>query len=311
MRKFSLIIILVLIAVLTTGIHADGERQVFAFYYSWWTNESWSDSRLLDTPLTPYDLRDPAATAAHIDTARAAGLDGFIIDWFGLNMQVAHQAFETLLNESQSRDFQISALVDLHEPGYLQEMNQLSAALQYLYTTAIPNPAYSRINGKPVVYFWDAEFFSISTWEQLRTQYDPNHDALWLMQGAMPAYMTAFDGFFILDIAFANDPAGTFQMFQNQAAQAGADYYLPTVIPGWDTSTFAGWNSFATPSVPRDNGTTLFNNWSAAAAYAQQNVLVINSWNGYFENSHIEPSVDYGTQALDSLTSLIAEWKGA
>ena len=38
-------------------------------------------------------------------------------------------------------------------------------------------------------------------------------------------------------------------------------------------------------------------------------MILVVSWNEYLENSHIEPSQQYGTQALDTLRPLISSWK--
>ena len=44
----------------------------------------------------PYDSRDPALVAAQLDAARAAGLDGFVVSWWGRESEEA-RAFGTLL----------------------------------------------------------------------------------------------------------------------------------------------------------------------------------------------------------------------
>jgi uncharacterized protein YraI len=64
------------------------------------------------------------------------------------------------------------------------------------------------------------------------------------------------------------------------------------------------------PTSARDraNGQFLTNSWNGAAASGAGAILIV-SWNEYFENSHIEPSQNFGTQSLDVLRPLIANWK--
>src|SRR5690606_11406370 len=53
---------------------AQSGKQVYAFYFGWWTGDSWNDGRLSDRPLVPYNSWDGAAVGRHIDEARSAGI---------------------------------------------------------------------------------------------------------------------------------------------------------------------------------------------------------------------------------------------
>src|SRR5690606_36911432 len=59
----------------------------------------------------------------------------------------------------------------------------------------------------------------------------------------------------------------------------------------------------------RNNGQFLATSFQGAVA-SGANIILIGTWNEFIENSHIEPSVLYGTTALDTLRPLVANWKG-
>src|SRR5262249_24096649 len=58
-------------------------RQVYAYYFGWYTNDSWNDGSLIDPPATFYSSFDANAVGHQVDQARGAGIDAFIMDWYG------------------------------------------------------------------------------------------------------------------------------------------------------------------------------------------------------------------------------------
>jgi uncharacterized protein YgiM (DUF1202 family) len=92
---------------------------------------------------------------------------------------------------------------------------------------------------------------------------------------------------------------------------AGGSLYIPTVHPGWDETLIAARENRPNPTSPRGraNGQFLANSFRGAVS-SGANIILIGTWNEFIENSHIEPSVQYGSQSLDILRPLVAEWKG-
>ena len=62
------------------------------------------------------------------------------------------------------------------------------------------------------------------------------------------------------------------------------------------------------PSVPRNNGETMTDQFSSAVTLGAQHILVY-SWNEYFEGTNIEPTVEFGDTYVDLLRDLISTWK--
>ncbi|HLV34303.1 MAG TPA: endo-1,3-alpha-glucanase family glycosylhydrolase [Spirillospora sp.] len=310
MRKFFIFGLFLSLALLTvSSATAQTEnRQVYAFYFGWWTNESWNDGRLTDKPAQLYDSRDAGAVGRHIDQAKSAGIDAFIMSWYGpKNGNLTHQVFNMLLDQASARGFRAAAAVDMFDPNYNGTSAEVLDTLRYLIGDRVNHPAYLRYAGKPVIYFWNQGRFSVSDWASIRSQVDPDRNTIWVMEGTNTSYLQVFDGLYLFNTAWSSNPAGTASAWFANTRAAGGWFYTPTVLPGWDESRMEGRSNPTSPQS-RSEGQFLTTSWNGAAA-SGAGVILIVSWNEYFENSHIEPSQQHGSQALDTLRPLIANWK--
>src|SRR5574341_1031582 len=62
---------------------AQGEHLVLAFYYNWYDEKSFGSKKTSDQPLAAYRSADRATIAQQVDQAKQAGLDGFVVSWYG------------------------------------------------------------------------------------------------------------------------------------------------------------------------------------------------------------------------------------
>jgi uncharacterized protein YgiM (DUF1202 family) len=285
------------------------EKQVWAYYFGWYTGDSWGDGRLIDHPAAPYDSRDGGAIGRQIDEARGAGIDAFIMSWYGpKGDNLTHQVFNMLLDQAAARGFHAAVSLDLADPGYNSNVDEVIQSLSYVINDRANHGGYLRYEGKPVIYFWNQGRYSLGDWQNIRAQVDPNHNTIWVAEGTNTGFLPTFDGLYLFNTAWAGNPASTARQWLNATLNAGGTFYTPTVLPGWDESRIDGRGN---PTSPRDRngGQFLTNSWNGAAQ-ANTGAILIVSWNEYLENSHIEPSQNFGTQSLDTLRPLIATWKG-
>ena len=112
------------------------------------------------------------------------------------------------------------------------------------------------------------------------------------------------DGMYAFNMAWSDGKSWFCTRDRDVVRSSGGWFYVPTVNPGWDESAIGGRPN---PTGPRGRrgGQFLTDLWNGAAATGTDVRLVV-SWNEFMENSHIEPSVNYGTQALDTLRGLVA-----
>jgi len=301
-------VLLAAVGVMLQPAAAQGGRQVWAYYFGWYTGDSWNDGRLVDRPAQPYQSTDGGVISRQIDEARGAGIDAFIMSWFGpKGNNLTHQTFNTLLDLSAQKGFHAAASVDMQEGGFNANTGEVLESLRYLIGDRVNHPGYLRYNGKPVIYFWNQGRFSVNEWRDMRAQTDPDHNTIWVMEGTNTGYLAVFDGLYLFNTAWGNN-ASVSGSWMNRAYRAGGSFYTPTVMPGWDESRIDGRSN---PTAPQDRaaGGFLQNSWNGAVSSGADVILIV-SWNEYLENSYIEPSQNLGTQALDTVRSLIASWKG-
>jgi hypothetical protein len=216
-------------------------------------------------------------------------------------------AFNTLLDQAARHGFYAGASVDLAQVNFKATIPDVTTSLHILLDSKVHHPGYLRYDGKPLVYFWNQSRFTVQQWQGIRQNTDPHHSAIWVMEGADTSYLAVFDGLYLFNTAWSRDNGATSAGWTGRVCGAGRKFYTPTVMPGWDESRLPG-RSHPTPPQDRGNGDFLYRSWSGATQAGTPSILIV-SWNEFQENSYIEPSARYGTQALDVLRPLITAWK--
>src|SRR5438270_85304 len=103
----SFLVSLALLSPLST--HADQPPRVFAFYYAWFDENSWSPKLISDIPAEQYVSRDPGAISRQIDQAQGVGIDSFVVSWLGPG-NPTDDRFKTMLDLAGGKGF--SATID-------------------------------------------------------------------------------------------------------------------------------------------------------------------------------------------------------
>ena len=283
-----------------------GDPLVLAFYYTWFDENTWTYDKLSDLPAQPYVSRDRAVMGRHIEEAKQAGIDGFLVAWYGPDGNQTEANLAALLDEAAARNFKIGILFETDSP-FLGGPGAISGALQRASQTHMTHPAYLRVDGRPVVFFWRSSLYSLDTWRGIRSQVDPGYSQLWIEEGVDTSYLSVFDGHFLYSNTW-NPPTDldyTNQKFASRVrAMADATgvykYWAATVMPGYNDVRIRPGSGFATD---RAGGAYYARSWQAAMA-SQPDWVVITSFNEWPEGTYIEPSAAFGRQYLD----LTARW---
>ncbi|MDZ4763524.1 MAG: endo-1,3-alpha-glucanase family glycosylhydrolase [Chloroflexota bacterium] len=300
-----LISLCLMIALSASPTRAQG-RQVWAYYFGWYGSGTWSDGRLSDRPIAPYNSLDAGVVGRQIDEARSAGIDAFILSWYGAkNGNMTQSSLDILLAQASARGFSIGVSIDMGSGEYHATAGDVVASISEIVNARAGNSAYLRYGGRPVIYFWNQGRFSLGEWQNIRAQADPGRTALWVAEGTDTSVLSVFDGLYLFNTAWAGDPASAMQGWRGRTA---GSFFSPTAMPGWDESALAG-RTNATSPRGRQDGDFLIRSFSGAAS-AGTDVILVVSWNEYFENSHVEPSQVFGAAALDTLRGLASTWKG-
>jgi hypothetical protein len=133
-----------------------GDRLVLAFYYAWFDMLTW-EKPLPDKPLQLYHSSDVYIIQQHAREAREAGIDALVQAWYGPDMtnNQTESNFRILLDQAQIQGIRAAVSVDMGGP-FLQSEDAVLTALQALRDGRAQHPAYLRVDGRPVVFFWSS-----------------------------------------------------------------------------------------------------------------------------------------------------------
>ncbi len=312
LRLFSLALILL---TFSSGqpASAQADPPVLAFYYAWFDQNTWSSGQTVDLPAEPYTSADRGVIDRQVAQAQGAGIDAFVQAWYGpqeANNQTETN-FRTLLDVAGGRGFKAATSFETTSP-FLGSADSVTSALSTLLATHAQHPAYFRYQGKPVIFFWRQQQYSVDQWAAIRSQVDPNHTTLWLAEGTDLAYQSVFDGHYLFSIAWAGSPAAEQAKWGGRVHDWSAKnqtnrLWVATAMPGYNDTHLPRANAFA---VARRDGAYYRETWQGALD-SQPNMLVINSFNEWPEGSHIEPSATYGNLYLDLTREFVTTLRGS
>ncbi len=313
----------------------DVPRKVLAFYYPWYGNPAvadgsgrwshWSDveedrgrigSSTHYPALGPYDSHAPKLIAQHATWSKQAGVDGWIVSWWG-HGSFSDQALVRILAGAQPAGIEVTVYYEtIPRP---QTAESAAADISRLLDLYADHPAWLRVAGKPVLFIYGRAVGQIGVEGWLRVidlvrQKRPG-GVVFIGDQMSRAAAGAFDGIHTYNTAGAlrdKDVSEVRHWARAQYAEwvklarsAGRISTL-TVIPGYDDTKIRKPGL----AVPRYDGASYRCQWQEAIA-ADPDWILITSWNEWHEGSEIEPSREHGTQYLELTRELATQFKAA
>jgi LysM repeat protein len=303
------------------GAARSGERPVVAFYYAWYGLDQWQAGKVPDIPVVKYTSKDRSTMVRHVQQARSAGIDAFAVAWYGptVHNNQTETNFQTMLGVAAEQGFHCTVDFETRSPFYSSQADIVNA-LRYLINNHAAHPAFFRFEGKPLIFFWAVKDVftgqgqsAVDAWASIRQQVDPQHNTLWIADGADTEFLRVFDGHHLYNITW-NPPANvrnTLSTWGDRVRGYGTEHgtrklWVATVMPGYN-DLFAQDRSgrFA---HDRRGGAYYRETWEAAMDSAPD-LIVITSFNEWLEGTQIEPSISYGNLYLDLTSELSAAFK--
>jgi hypothetical protein len=301
------------------AVPAVNSHLVLAFFYPWYDLNSWSNSQLLDHPLQPYSTDDLGDLTRIMTQAKAAGLDALVVSWQGKDVGGGwnHRRMLLCLQAAHVAGLQIATLLEstvanpLHQDA-LADPDTILSWLTDVVDDYASQPAYLRVNGRPVVLAYAAQRLSRAGWaDALFRLRAGGRDVLLVGEGINATRLGALDGlFFYASNLYQGDEILGFDRVQSLSARTYdrlpndsgiRRVWVATVSPGYDDTRLTDGR------VPRvtDRAAGLYydHQWQSAIDM-RADWIVVTSWNEWGENTQIEPSQRYG----DLYLTLTKDW---
>ncbi len=275
---------------------------LFAYYYIWFDPSSWDRAKIDYPQLGDYSSDDPNVLRQHIEWAKSAGIQGFIVSW--KDTPTNDRRLKLLMQIAKQEDFKLAMIYQgLDFNRHPLPAATVAADLKTFHDQYAPDPVFYRLAGK-VLTIWSGTWSFSHADVALATA--PVRDTMLVLstEKSVPGYqriadVTDGDAYYWSSVNPETNNAYTAKLKAMAAAiHKAGQYWIAPFAPGFDARLVGG-----TGVIDRNGGQTLRTEYAAALS-SSPDVLGLISWNEFSENSYIEPSRKYGTFYLDTLREL-------
>jgi hypothetical protein len=284
-------------------INAAGERQIASWYY----------------PLIgPYDSADPAVLEYHVLLMKLAGIDGVIVDWYGmdnyLDYGINNQHTAALFNFTRKAGLKFSLCYEDQtiqqeiNGGYLAATDALSHAqqtLRYVETNYFNQPSFLRWSNQPVFLNFGPQYFkNNSDWQSIFSLLNAtNQPAFFTEDNRLPAGSGAFN-WPPMWLSQAPGTRGVLSIAALENYLSGFDQKAET-WPAFISSAWPRFHDIYQPAGVRNywgylgdrSGDTFRETLTHAMTNASAIVQIV-TWNDFGEGTVVEPTQEYGYRDL-------------
>jgi len=300
------------------------QRRVMVFYYPWYGTADgpggsgrtihWGriDTAAKDIAasthypeLGPYDSHDPKLIEQHCRWARQAGIDTFIVSWWG-HGDYTDRALEPILRACRKHGLTACVYYETI-PGPKKTAQVAAADLVKLLEKYGDHPAYLKVHDKPVVFIYGRAFnqLGLVDWAEVLNTVNSTYRRGFLAIADKFSYAAArlFDGLHTYNTAGLLRDRSVEQVRRwakrtypgwVELADAAGKISTITVIPGYDDT------KVRSPGLAIDRfGSKLYRVQWQAAIEADPHWILVTSFNEWHEGSEIEPSLQFGRTYLE------------
>jgi hypothetical protein len=168
------------------------EHEVLAVYEPWFGHPSHI--------AVGYSSQDPMVLRKQMDQAKALGISGFVVDWYGDREPFLDRSYALLQSIASEKKFKIAMMYDETQQNNGQATDDTLAAFEkfrqtYLAPDAPGRGAYLTYNGRPMIFIFPKS--TQTDWNRVRAAtatWDP--PPLLIYEDRSTPFASAFDGFY-------------------------------------------------------------------------------------------------------------------
>lgn len=172
----------------------NGSPEVLAVYEGWFGHPSH-----MPVAQVGYSSHDPAAIERQIKEAKAMGIDGFVVDWYGDREPFIDKSYQLVQEQAERNRFKVAMMYDesRQEDGATDEAIADFTMFRdtYLSPKSPGHKAYLTYQGRPVFFIFPTGRHT--DWDKVRAVLNTWNPAPILIQENLPGqYANDFDGFY-------------------------------------------------------------------------------------------------------------------
>lgn len=300
-------------------------HEVLALYYGWFGQpgkNAWGEFdtnkheiyKVAHYPVKgPYNSHDSAIIDWQIDQAKAHGITGFVVSWWGKGEYESwhDQTLALLIDCAEKKNFKVSIYWEQERNTEAQLVQFAVDDLTYALQTYGSRKAFLKVDGKPVIFAYErveSQTPLASLAEIIQQTRAKAGDFLLIGQGCQESLARFFDGLHTsyskmrLDLIGSPTPDKIEDFRQNaalnfkngeQLTRKHSRINCPMLIPGFDNTK----SSSGGLKADRYEGKTYRALWEEALK-TKPDWILISSWNEWTEDTEIEPSLELGEKYL-------------
>jgi hypothetical protein len=266
-----------------------------------------------------YSSNDATQVQKQVTDMLSRGIQGVVIDWYGPNFTFENSTTQLMMAEAQKHSNFVFAVME--DGGALASCantsgcsitQQLISDLNYANSTYWISPAYMAFGGRPLVFFFGVEQYTID-WNAVRAGVQGN--PVFIFENTPGFTHPQSGGAFSWvnpNPSDANDEGLGYLDNFYQTGQTTGGYIFGSAYPGFNDS-LAPWMQGKTPRVMNQKcGQTWMDSLGRTANhYSTSNqlfALQLITWNDYEEGTEIESGVDDCITVSASVSGTTLNW---
>jgi Glycosyl hydrolase family 99 len=288
-------------AATTPAVAVKSPVPVLAYYYIWFNPTSWNRAKTDYPQLGRYSSDDETVMRTHVRWAKAVGIDGFIVSW--KSTEPLNRRLEQLIRVAEAESFKLAIIYQgLDFSRRPQPVARVAADLRTFAKRYAHDPVF-RLFDRPLVIWSGTWEYSVAEIGAVTRQLHPDL----LMLGSEKnergyeriADLVDGDAYYWSSVNPETNKNHTAKLKElGDRVHANRGLWIAPAAPGFDARKIGG-----KTVVERKDGATLRQEFQAALGSSPDAVGLI-SWNEFSENSHIEPSRQFGSRYLQVLADM-------